>query len=64
MKFEYKTMLLDATPMWSSKKYNPETVDPFLGVLGEAGWELVSTSPITVSNTDMTILFTFKRPAG
>ncbi len=63
-KFEYKTLSVESTSMWTVKHYKPETVEPQINALGQDGWELVSASPIDVNGVTVNMLFVFKREIG
>jgi len=61
-KFEYETLMLDATGFWAGGKINEQELKARLNEMGQEGWELleISTTNKGLGET-RSILCVFKR---
>ncbi len=59
-RFEYKTVIIEATGFWSTK-FPPEDIDRTLNEYGRGGWELVCVESYTSAGSTYKLMYTFKR---
>lgn len=61
-KYEYKMFEYNTQFSWASVSVNTDELQNQLNILGNEGWELVSSTPITVNNgRTKSIVCTLKR---